>query len=321
MEDTFTLLPGPGPGWMAAARTDFAGVLLVDGTVLVVGGFNLTTYPPGAEVWSPPSGPFNATGSMVTGRRYLTATRLANDTVLVAGGRNAAGALATAETYDAFEGIFVPTGPMSTARQSATATLLLSGQVLIAGGLGSSGYLTGAEVYGAGNFSATGSLNVARAYQTATLLLPTGEVLIAGGLGSSGYLAGAEIRDPTSGVFTMVPPMSIPRSQQTATVLLDGRVLVVGGSNGSSALDSADNQHRAEDGGGLLGTDIDMAGPCVKTPEVVADLGSGEILARPEPPRSRPRRWEGEGWRSGGHSVREPVAEKFPAPYTSAPVR
>lgn len=245
VEDTFTLLPGPGPGWMASARTDFAGVLLASGTVLVVGGFNPTTYPPGAEVWSPPSGPFTATGSMVTGRRYLTATRLANDTVLVAGGRNAAGALATAETYDAFEGIFVPTGPMSTARQSATATLLLSGQVLVAGGLGSSGYLTGAEVYDAGNFSATGSLNVARAYQTATLLLSTGEVLIAGGLGSSGYLAGAEIRDPTSQAFTVVPPMSIPRSQQTATVLLDGRVLLVGGSNGSSALDSAELWTRA----------------------------------------------------------------------------
>jgi hypothetical protein len=54
--------------------------------------------------------------------------------------------------------------------------------VLIAGGWGYAGGLADAELYDpdAGTFAAAGSMSVARAYHTATLL-PNGMVLIAGG--------------------------------------------------------------------------------------------------------------------------------------------
>jgi len=59
---------------------------------------------------------------------------------------------------------------------------LPGGMVLIAGGWGYAGGLADAELYDpdAGTFAAAGSMSVARAYHTATLL-PNGMVLIAGG--------------------------------------------------------------------------------------------------------------------------------------------
>ncbi len=64
-----------------------------------------------------------------------------------------------------------------------TATLLPNGKVLVAGGFnGGFTILTSAELYdpASGSWTATGSLNTARAYHTATLL-PNGKVLVAGG--------------------------------------------------------------------------------------------------------------------------------------------
>ena len=54
----------------------------------------------------------------------------------------------------------------------------------------------------AGTWTASGNLNTARGYHTATLL-PDGKVLVAGGRGSSsGYLNSAEVYDPATGAWT-----------------------------------------------------------------------------------------------------------------------
>jgi len=115
-----------------------------------------------------------------------TATLLPTGKVLVAGGSTGAGAQGTSELYDPATGIFTPSGSLNTARVVHTATLLNNGLVLLAGGLatasGSSVPLASAELYdpATGTFAATGSLNTARFYHTATLL-PTGKVLVSGG--------------------------------------------------------------------------------------------------------------------------------------------
>jgi hypothetical protein len=60
-----------------------------------------------------------------------------------------------------------------------------------------SSYLASAELYepASGTFSPTGSMTVAREYQTATLLTD-GRALITGGADGSVYLNSAELYDP-----------------------------------------------------------------------------------------------------------------------------
>jgi hypothetical protein len=82
-----------------------------------------------------------------------------------------------------------------------------------------------------GLFTATGSLSVARAGHTATVL-QSGKVLITGGdpYGGSGAQNTAEVYDPTTGTFAATAgTMTAPRQGHTATLLADGRVLIAGG--------------------------------------------------------------------------------------------
>jgi len=78
-----------------------------------------------------------------------------------------------------------------------------------------------------------GTMNVARAGHTATLL-PGGKVLVAGGaegdLGSKSEVASAELFDPVHGTWTMAHAMNAASAAHLAILLLNGKVLVVGGS-------------------------------------------------------------------------------------------
>src|SRR6266404_6288820 len=69
-----------------------------------------------------------------------------------------------------------------------------------------------------GNWTVTGSLNIARAEHTATLL-SNGMVLVAGGFDSSGISASAELYDPASGTWTATGNLNSARDLHTATLL------------------------------------------------------------------------------------------------------
>jgi hypothetical protein len=84
-----------------------------------------------------------------------------------------------------------------------------------------------------GNFTFTGSMNVARSSFTATLL-PNGLVLLAGGyggpVGNPNALASAELYNPATGTFTLTGNLNVARYSHTATLLPNGLVLIAGGS-------------------------------------------------------------------------------------------
>jgi Galactose oxidase, central domain/Kelch motif len=225
-------------GSMANARVWHTATLLGDGTVLVTGGVNNTTFPVMAELFDPKGGTFTTTGSMATVRDFPTATLLNTGKVLVAGGKDSSGsAIATAEQYDPTDKTFSPaSGGMQSSRVYHTATLLSDGKVLLTGGLDAAGSESGtpvdtAELFdpASGTFTSVGKLGTARFFHTATLL-GSGKVLITGGLGGgSGAATSAELFDPVTNSFTPAGNMMVARAGHTATLLNTGKVLLVGG--------------------------------------------------------------------------------------------
>ena len=80
-----------------------------------------------------------------------------------------------------------------------------------------------------GTWTKTGSLNTARRFHSATLLM-NGQVLVAGGTDSAGNtLTTAELYNPSTGHWTVTGSMATARYTHSATLLLNGEVLVAGG--------------------------------------------------------------------------------------------
>lgn len=216
-----------------------------------------------AELFDPIQMNFVATGAMHWPRAHFVAADLGAGKTLVAGGDDAQGnPIASAELYDPIAGIFLATGAMTAARAGHTATAIsgcgcaADGEILIAGGSSSGGTapLASAELYdpAKGTFTATGAMNQARAWQTASLVgsgTLVGDILIAGGVGAKAVvLASAEIYDPRTGAFTETTPMTTARAYQTATWLdpaivsgeFAGQILVAGGWSGDRVSGTAE---------------------------------------------------------------------------------
>jgi hypothetical protein len=132
--------------------------LLLDGTVLVVGGWTLMVpnpTPRNAALYDPAAGTWSATGDAGTGGWFSTLTSLSSGRALMAGGANFIDGSpnyttqAEAELYDPDAGCWEVTASMSTSRMQHTAALLADGRVLAVGGLSQFGALplASAEVY------------------------------------------------------------------------------------------------------------------------------------------------------------------------------
>ena len=124
--------------------------LLLDGRVLIVGGFGGPyAYPSSAvataELWDPETESFRATGSMAGARVGHSATLLEDGRVLVIGGAGPGTDDATAELWDPVTGQFTAAGLMRFGRRGHAAALTGDGRVFVLGGAGSDG--TGRGLY------------------------------------------------------------------------------------------------------------------------------------------------------------------------------
>jgi len=168
---------------MTDSRENHTATLIVTGSnagdVLIAGGLDAAgIVQQTAELYSPATGNFTATGSMTHARYLHTATQLSTGDILIAGGEDITGTvLATAEVYDPVAATFTLVGAMTTARALHTAVLITSGPrkgyVLIAGGIDNAGdTLSKAELFNpkTGKFTATGSMEVGRSSQDGTAL-------------------------------------------------------------------------------------------------------------------------------------------------------
>ncbi|MBK9441773.1 MAG: fibronectin type III domain-containing protein [Comamonadaceae bacterium] len=211
-------------GSMGSRRYRHTATLLANGKVLVVGGYDGSSYLSSAELYDPLTNTWSTTGSLSTTRWYHTATLLANGKVLVAGGFNGSD-LSSAEIYDPATNSWSPAGNLN----SSTATLLPGGKVL---SVGYGDYI--AELYDpiANTWSVAASLSTPRTSHTA-ILLPNGKVLVAGGYFDGDRLSGAELYNPATNTWSPAGSMTTKREDHTATLLANGKVLVAGGFNGS----------------------------------------------------------------------------------------
>src|SRR5208282_5097020 len=220
---------------MNAARVDHTMTLLLDGTVLVAGGFNTNGALSSAEIFNPANNTFTPLSAAMTSiRSEHIATLLPTGRVLITGGNNNTTSLSSAEIYDPVAQTFTAVAaPMTTVRQLHHADLLPNGTVLINGGLDTNNNaLASAEIYvpEAGTFTPTpGSMTTARGNH-ASALLYNGQVLVAGGLTGPGtalvLTATAELYNPATGLFTPTGSMSVPRGHYTANTLDDGTVFI-----------------------------------------------------------------------------------------------
>ena len=242
-------------GSMTFGRYWHTATLLLDGRVLVVGGFANTNSGFGevAEIYAPATGSFATTGTMITPRAFHTATLLPDGRVLVTGGFAVIQAngvtLASTEIYDPATGNFTSAGTMIAPRESHTATALSDGKILIAGGFHNVGgyaqsWVT-AELYepASGFFVPVGSMATPRGSHTTTRL-QNGKVLVAGGdncqgLGGCAVTSSGEVYDPATNMFISPGNMTTPRYLHASTLLPNGTVLITGG-YGASFLDTAE---------------------------------------------------------------------------------
>ncbi|HWO32643.1 MAG TPA: choice-of-anchor D domain-containing protein [Candidatus Acidoferrum sp.] len=230
-------------GTMQSARELHALVRMTGGKALSIGGVDGSgNILASAEVFSSSTSKWTLAGSMAEARESFPAVVLRNGKILVSGGLGISSVvLAGAELYDPTTGAWSSAGSLSVARFAHTATLLSSGKVLVTGGCTASSCSTDtavSELYdpSSNTWSITGSLNMARSYQTA-VLLKTGKVLAMGG---SGSLTSCELYSPTTGTWTNAASTSAGRYLNTTTLLLSGKVLAAGGANGRYPVNSAE---------------------------------------------------------------------------------
>jgi N-acetylneuraminic acid mutarotase len=192
-----------GTGSLKYARNGPAATLLLNGKVLVAGGFGgppTWQFLSSCELYDPGTGLFSDTGSFRDGRSADRATTLLpNGKVLMAGGWGNTGTLSSCQLYDPDTGTWSDTGSLKQPRQEQPAVLLLNGNVLTFGGYGPGEIVLGSsELYNpaTGRWKKTGFLKTARVGSTA-VLLPNGKVLAAGGHGEGGqHLSSAELYNP-----------------------------------------------------------------------------------------------------------------------------
>jgi hypothetical protein len=218
-------------GAMTTLRFQHSAMLLMDGRVLLAGGYGSEGEGlASAEIYDPATGAFSPTGGMTSPRRMHSATLLPGGRVLIVGGYSSANALGSAELYDPASSAFIPTGSLTWSRGGHTAILLASGKVLILGGYGGSAAAPGlpnvapAELYD----SATGMFTSTGPYAGAggcDFCPPS--VLPADGRALFDAQYPAQLYDPGTGLFS--PTGGLLSEQSAATLLMNGKVLFAGG--------------------------------------------------------------------------------------------
>ena len=211
---------------LTVPRSRHTATLLIDGRVLIAGGYNTSRVEATAEIYDPTTNTFTMTGAMTSPRWGHTAVLLADGRVFMLGSFSA-------DIYNPQTGSFASAGDLA-APYGDTATLLKDGTVLITVlDFTDWPYRTHGEIYDpvTDTFAPAGDMVTFHLAPTVTPL-SDGKVLFVGGDvgdGGDGASVVAELYDPQTGRFTETGRLTTGRQNHTATLLTDGTVLIAGG--------------------------------------------------------------------------------------------
>jgi hypothetical protein len=274
---------------MTGATMWHTATLLLDGRVLIAGGFDGRRATGAVELWDPETGAFSVGGPLSTARHGHSATLLGDGRVLFVGGAtrlHGDDATATAEIWDPATGTSTSTGSMAHSRWRHGAALLADGRVLVIGGTAEAGddytERRSAEIWdpSTGVFSDAGSIDVNPTGVTATILAD-GRVLVVGrgepDDGEGSWRDTAIVFDPATGTSTSSGRESFGREWHTATALPDGRVLIAAG-NGHGGFQDTVFLQSIEVYDPLAGTFIEFNLGIGRTQHAAAVLRDGGVL-------------------------------------------
>jgi hypothetical protein len=173
---------------MPDAHAEASAVRLLDGRVLVLGGYsdNAFTTTAKAAVFDPSTDAWREAATMSYPRAAATATLLLDGRVLVTGGVVGPGSAGTvtarAELFDPESGRWMPAASMSTPRRGQVAALLQDGRVIVVGGSDGQKTLASAAIYDPtrNTWTSAPPMMVAR-YSPSIVGLDDGRVLVVGG--------------------------------------------------------------------------------------------------------------------------------------------
>jgi len=239
-------------------RVGHGAVRLRDGSVLVLGGWDLSSQTATVERWRPGTQRFEPAAPMRAARGGFTVTTLRDGRILVVGGSDSGRALRSAELYDPSVGRFVATGSMRVARYSHTATLLPDGRVLVAGGgVEGEGVFSSVEIWSplTGRFAPAPPL-LDRRHKHAAVAV-RGGVLVVGGSDDrdfAGRRASAELYRPDLRRWVRVGSLSAPRFKlgDAVVALPGGGALVAGGGARADRYDPRSRRFRSAPGTGRI---------------------------------------------------------------------
>lgn len=222
---------------MSEPRGNHSAVALIDGRVLVAGGWSGRHTTASAEIYDPRTDRWTPVADMGETRGSPTATLLQDGRVLLVGGTRDMTPLASAEIFDPATATFSAVAPMSTPRASHASVVLSDGRVLVTGGSPRrrAAPLPSVEIFDpiTNEFRPTGPMEIPR-YKHAAVLRSDGKVVVIGGSDERdghGLHRSTEIYDPEAGTFAPGPEMHRGRFKipDAVVVLPSGALLVAGG--------------------------------------------------------------------------------------------
>jgi hypothetical protein len=202
-------------GNMIVKRCRHAVVLLPNGLVLIIGGYDAPKVLNSCEFYNPANKTFSASkATMSVARMGHTASLLPNGKVLVCGGYDGSNLLQTTEIYDPLTDSFSAGPLMTVKRRCHTATTLPDGRVLLTGGEDGK-QSNSTEMYDPTNnsFSSGPKMVVSRSSHFSALF-PDGRVMIGGETNESKQTT--EIYDPWTNTFSMGLSPLQPRETSSA---------------------------------------------------------------------------------------------------------